>query len=252
MYESEMGFSLVADLLVKAKKPLIGHNMIYDILYLYNQFFDKLPETYEKFIEKVKLVSFYKDNQWYELFPFVFDTKVLACRAEYFSKNDLASLFNKCQTDNRLKFNCFVNFDRENGLNRYEGSSVESQHHEAAFDAYMTGHTFPIMLKHKDKGHNPNQFQKKDQNEEVKRNFGRKPQGNEDQKSQDQDGKGKPKPQKTPANIFSDFGLKCLNQTMLNQYDNMRVFYLQPSKHSTIPDRTWEDVAWIEFDPNTP
>jgi hypothetical protein len=36
MYEKEMGFSLVVDELIQAKKPIIGHNMIYDIIYLYN------------------------------------------------------------------------------------------------------------------------------------------------------------------------------------------------------------------------
>jgi hypothetical protein len=38
-----MGFSLVVEELINAKKPVIGHNMIYDVLYLYNQFIDDLP-----------------------------------------------------------------------------------------------------------------------------------------------------------------------------------------------------------------
>ena len=46
----EMGFALVVEELIKAKKPLIGHNMIYDIIYLYNQFVDDLPQTYLEFI----------------------------------------------------------------------------------------------------------------------------------------------------------------------------------------------------------
>jgi hypothetical protein len=36
--------------LIAAKKPIIGHNMIYDIIYLYNQFIDDLPQTYPEFI----------------------------------------------------------------------------------------------------------------------------------------------------------------------------------------------------------
>jgi len=48
-----MGFSLIVEELIKAKKPIIGHNMIYDIIYLYNQFIDDLPETYPEFINKV-------------------------------------------------------------------------------------------------------------------------------------------------------------------------------------------------------
>lgn len=58
MYEKEMGFSLVVELLMNAKKTLIGHNMIYDIIYLYNQFIDELPETYEEFIQ-----------EWHNRFP---------------------------------------------------------------------------------------------------------------------------------------------------------------------------------------
>ena len=50
-----MGFSLVVEMLIKHKKPVIGHNMIYDVLYLYTQFIDELPDTYLEFINKVKL-----------------------------------------------------------------------------------------------------------------------------------------------------------------------------------------------------
>ena len=51
LYEREMGFSLIVEELISAKKPIIGHNMIYDIIYLYNQFIAELPETYNEFIE---------------------------------------------------------------------------------------------------------------------------------------------------------------------------------------------------------
>lgn len=36
LFEKEMGFALVVEELIKAQKPIIGHNMIYDIIYLYN------------------------------------------------------------------------------------------------------------------------------------------------------------------------------------------------------------------------
>jgi poly(A)-specific ribonuclease len=53
MFTSEMGFSLVVQMLIDAKKPLIGHNMMYDIIYVYGQFIDDLPETYQEFITRV-------------------------------------------------------------------------------------------------------------------------------------------------------------------------------------------------------
>lgn len=50
-----MGFSLVVEELISAKKPIVGHNMMYDIIYLYNQFIGKLPEHYSDFIPIVSL-----------------------------------------------------------------------------------------------------------------------------------------------------------------------------------------------------
>ena len=50
LFIKEMGFALVVEELIAAKKPVIGHNMIYDVIYLYNQFIDDLPETYPEFI----------------------------------------------------------------------------------------------------------------------------------------------------------------------------------------------------------
>lgn len=72
MYVRNMGFTIVIEALIAAfrnnpKLCLIGHNMMYDILYLYRQFIGKLPETYEAFIES-----------WFKLFPRTFDTKVLS------------------------------------------------------------------------------------------------------------------------------------------------------------------------------
>ena len=50
LFNKEMGFSLVVHELIQAKKPIVGHNMAYDIIYLYNQFIDELPETYNEFV----------------------------------------------------------------------------------------------------------------------------------------------------------------------------------------------------------
>jgi poly(A)-specific ribonuclease len=52
LFRQEMGFSAVIESLIAAKKPIVGHNMIYDIIYLYNQFIDDLPDTYNEFTHK--------------------------------------------------------------------------------------------------------------------------------------------------------------------------------------------------------
>jgi len=36
LYVYEMGFSLLIKAMIEAKKPIIGHNCMYDWLYLYN------------------------------------------------------------------------------------------------------------------------------------------------------------------------------------------------------------------------
>jgi hypothetical protein len=54
----EMGFSLVVEELMQAKKPIVGHNMIYDIAYLYNQFINKLPLEYSDFISVVSIIPY--------------------------------------------------------------------------------------------------------------------------------------------------------------------------------------------------
>ena len=36
LFEYEMGFTLVIKAMIEAKKPFIGHNCMYDLLYVYN------------------------------------------------------------------------------------------------------------------------------------------------------------------------------------------------------------------------
>ena len=67
MFQKEKGFSEVIQCIQKSKKPLVGHNNAFDIFFLYNQFYDRLPETYVEFVQK-----------WKELFPTIYDSKVLA------------------------------------------------------------------------------------------------------------------------------------------------------------------------------
>lgn len=71
-YESEelevidymIGLSRVFQAMVEAQKPLIGHNVFLDILYMYQSFHDPLPKSLDTFKKNVR-----------ELFPFVYDTK---------------------------------------------------------------------------------------------------------------------------------------------------------------------------------
>ncbi|XP_029799124.1 poly(A)-specific ribonuclease PNLDC1 [Suricata suricatta] len=61
---SARGFSVFFQMLVKAQKPLVGHNMMMDLLHLHEKFFRPLPESYDQF--KLNI---------HNLFPVLIDTK---------------------------------------------------------------------------------------------------------------------------------------------------------------------------------
>jgi len=151
LFTQEMGFAAVVQILIDEKKPIIGHNMIYDIIYLYNQFIDDLPTTYLEFISK-----------WHSLFPYVYDNKVLCSQAEYFGRTDLGYIYEKCTTNDRL-LTCGMKiaFDLDKGFGNYEGSALLSHYHEAAYDAYMTGFAFAHCLKFKEFDQGPPPYSKK-------------------------------------------------------------------------------------------
>ena len=78
LWTYEMGFSLIIQAMIDAKKPVIGHNCMYDWIYLYNQFIGPLPETYLQFAQ-----------EWNSRFPLTFDTKVLAQNSKAFYQTAL-------------------------------------------------------------------------------------------------------------------------------------------------------------------
>lgn len=131
-----MGFSLVIQEIINSKKPLIGHNCMYDWLYVYNQFVAKLPDTYTEFIK-----------EWNTCFPHTYDNKVLAFHSKNFYKTGLGDLYEKVTNDDKFKKNLKFNYDVKNGCSNYEGTAALSHYHEAAYDAHMTGVVFGHILK---------------------------------------------------------------------------------------------------------
>ncbi|XP_027256765.1 poly(A)-specific ribonuclease PNLDC1 [Cricetulus griseus] len=61
---SARGFSVFFKMLVRAQKPLIGHNMMMDLLHLHEKFYKPLPESYDEFKQNI-----------HNLFPVIIDTK---------------------------------------------------------------------------------------------------------------------------------------------------------------------------------
>ncbi|NXL87897.1 PNDC1 ribonuclease, partial [Alectura lathami] len=63
---SARGFTNLFHILVKAKKPLVGHNMLMDLCHLHDKFYNPLPESYEEFKRNI-----------HSLFPVLIDTKTV-------------------------------------------------------------------------------------------------------------------------------------------------------------------------------
>jgi len=47
LLDSYIGFSKVFKLLVNLKKPIIGHNIFLDLMFMHQQFYKPLPRTYD-------------------------------------------------------------------------------------------------------------------------------------------------------------------------------------------------------------
>ncbi|NWZ94175.1 PNDC1 ribonuclease, partial [Nesospiza acunhae] len=63
---SARGFTNLFEILVKVKKPLVGHNMLMDLMHLHDKFYRPLPESYEEFKRNI-----------HNLFPVIIDTKTV-------------------------------------------------------------------------------------------------------------------------------------------------------------------------------
>ncbi|XP_075269832.1 poly(A)-specific ribonuclease PNLDC1 isoform X2 [Opisthocomus hoazin] len=63
---SARGFTNLFQMLVEAKKPLVGHNMLMDLMHLHDKFYKPLPESYEEFKRNI-----------HNLFPVLIDTKTV-------------------------------------------------------------------------------------------------------------------------------------------------------------------------------
>jgi poly(A)-specific ribonuclease len=75
-----MGLSLVIKQLFG--KVLVGHNCFLDLMFIYSQFIDVLPQTHQVFIQKV-----------HELFPQIYDTKLMAQSLLFGKRTNLHSLY---------------------------------------------------------------------------------------------------------------------------------------------------------------
>lgn len=65
--------------IVNSKKPIVGHNVKFDLCFLYHQFFKEMPETFEEFTQSLNS----------EFLATCYDTKVISLYAGKLGKSDL-------------------------------------------------------------------------------------------------------------------------------------------------------------------
>lgn len=53
LLDSYVGFSKVLKLLISSKKPIIGHNVLLDLMFIHQQFYRPLPSNYKYTVIKM-------------------------------------------------------------------------------------------------------------------------------------------------------------------------------------------------------
>uniref|UniRef100_A0A670HND7 PARN like ribonuclease domain containing exonuclease 1 n=1 Tax=Podarcis muralis TaxID=64176 RepID=A0A670HND7_PODMU len=134
---SARGFTNLFQTLVRAKKPLVGHNMLMDLLHLHENFYKPLPENYDEFKKNI-----------HALFPVVMDTKNIAkatWKVTLIGKHDrlsvevvLGQIIIDCL--GRCYLFCFVG----------NLSATKETPHEAAYDAFLCGSGMGIIFRYLD------------------------------------------------------------------------------------------------------
>jgi hypothetical protein len=114
--------------IIKAKVPLIFHNGLFDIAFLYSHFISSLPSNLDEF--KSDIIS---------IFPDIFDTKTIARNIDISALNrlNLQGIYRCCLHSNEFKLNLRYEVD-ENFQEFLQGERC----HEAAYDSFITGIIF--------------------------------------------------------------------------------------------------------------
>ena len=141
LLESMIGFTKVIRHISQARKPIVGHNCLLDLLKIYKQFHSPLPSQYTEFKREIN-----------KLFPIIFDTKHICYNMKrkigrihpelesIFSSSNL-NLLHKVLVERDDKYNVMWSpqvIHAEN-FKQYEGFSNP---HEAGYDAFIAGFCF--------------------------------------------------------------------------------------------------------------
>ena len=140
LISDELGFSLYIEYLCKKQIPIIGHNIYYDMLFLYDKLIGDLPDDFYSFKEKV-----------HEYFPKIYDTKYIST---VLTKQYKKCNIEKTNLDNvykiliKNKFDTYIDFfpDAPNGFCLYNDMERDKLH-DAGYDSIITGRSFILLNK---------------------------------------------------------------------------------------------------------
>ncbi|XP_033102365.1 poly(A)-specific ribonuclease PNLDC1-like [Anneissia japonica] len=132
--DSLVGFSKVFRLICDSKKPVVGHNMLMDLLLMYDKFHNKLPSSWTDF-----------KNELHRIIPNIYDTKHLASKCRKILKGynlatqtNITDLYELLQSEKGqlAAFNPpTISLDPKS---KHYGE--EKHYHEAGYDAYICGY----------------------------------------------------------------------------------------------------------------
>ena len=133
--EEELGFAKCIKYLCEKKIPIIGHNIYFDTMFIYDKLIGDLPDDFYTFKTEI-----------HKYFPIIYDTKSISSQLKKYEKTSLDSLR---RTINKNKYDTYVSFiqDIENGFTFYQNSQNNEKLHDAGYDSKITGECFILMNK---------------------------------------------------------------------------------------------------------
>lgn len=150
---SLLGFSRLFKLLVELQKPIVGHNILLDLMFMYKQFHEQLPTQLNDFKEKI-----------HRLFPVIYDTKFLSFQMkkiiiteDMWHSNILSDLYHFFK-EGRGRYLVLYSpiIELEDGAEIYnpkepvsnlseQSQDLSGKFHEAGWDSFCTGYCFIRM-----------------------------------------------------------------------------------------------------------
>ena len=121
----ELGVSVVVAAVFKSGRPIVMHNGLFDVGFIYSHFVDALPETLAEFRADVK-----------NLFPNLYDTKVIARSLE--EKNLKRLSLQGLYLSRDKEFDVDVRYYVDNAFTSF----LEEKLHDSAYDSFITGIIF--------------------------------------------------------------------------------------------------------------